>query len=311
MLFEKKDIVTRYAENPILTHRDMPTACRAVFNAGAATFDGRYVLVLRVESRDKSNHLWLAWSDDGIHFRPEPKPLEFVVPEAQWEEWERWDDVHYDPRVTRIGDVYYIVFAVHSVPWGCRLALAQTADFKTFTFMHFLSSTDNRNGVLFPEKIGGRYYRLERPVVPGGQGHLWLSESPDLVHWGGHRQIMAKQQLWESVKIGGGPVPIRTDEGWLIVYHAVNSIVQDIVYQLGVALLDLEDPSKVIARGRSPILWPEETYERLGEAPNVIFSNGAVVEEDGEIKLYYGACDTVLCLATTSVDRLLYACRRM
>jgi len=218
--------------------------------------------------------------------------------------------MYYDPRVTKIGDEYYIVHAAHS-GHTCRLSLVKTDDFKKFEWKGFITETDNRNGVLFPEKINGLYARLDRPNTGDGTGDLWVSYSPDLVFWGKSSCVFRNYEgiRWAWTKIGPGAAPIKTDEGWLNIFHGVRTqCKQHFVYQLGVCLLDLEDPSKVIAMSEKAILIPEEEYELSGQTPSVVFTCGAVVEDDGEIKLYYGGADTVQCVATTTVDRLIDAC---
>jgi beta-1,4-mannooligosaccharide/beta-1,4-mannosyl-N-acetylglucosamine phosphorylase len=216
----------------------------------------------------------------------------------------------YDPRVTKIGDMHYIIHAGHS-GHTCRLSLVKTKDFKEFQWMGFISEVDNRNGVLFPEKINGLYARLDRPNTGADTGDIWVSYSPDLIFWGKSRCVFRNWQgiRWAWTKIGPGAVPIKTPEGWLNIFHGVRTQCKaHFVYQLGVCLLDLNDPSKVKAMAEEAILIPEEQYELVGQTPSVVFTCGAVVEDNGEVKLYYGGADTVQCLATTSIERLIDAC---
>jgi predicted GH43/DUF377 family glycosyl hydrolase len=218
--------------------------------------------------------------------------------------------MYYDPRVTKIDDAYYIVHAAHS-GHTCRLSLVKTEDFEKFEWQGFISETDNRNGVLFPEKINGLYARLDRPNTGADTGDIWVSYSPDLVFWGKSSCVFRNWEgiRWAWTKIGPGATPIKTPEGWLTIFHGVRTqCKQHFVYQLGVCLLDLEDPSKVKAMSEDAILIPEEQYELVGQTPSVVFTCGAVVEDDGEIKLYYGGADTVQCVATTSIERLIDAC---
>jgi predicted GH43/DUF377 family glycosyl hydrolase len=249
--------------------------------------------------------IWPADSDDGIHFVPRPEPIK--MPETE-EFKEYTTGMYYDPRVTNIDGKYYTVFACHS-GHSCRLGLLESPDMKKFEFKGFISETDNRNGVLFPEKINGYYCRLDRPNTGDGQGYIWVSYSPDLIYWGRSRAVANAQDEWGWKKNGPGAVPIKTDKGWLVIYHAVNvQCAAQYVYHLGVMLLDLKDPSKVLARAKAPILSPATDYELNGLTYAVVFTCGAVVEDDGEVKLYYGGADTVQCLATTTVDKLLDAC---
>jgi predicted GH43/DUF377 family glycosyl hydrolase len=254
------------------------------------------------------DRFWIAESKDGYHFKPWPKPVDMPYGNPEFKEYA--GSMIYDPRVTKIGDVYYIVHAAHS-GHTCRLSLVKTEDFKKFQWMGFISETDNRNGVLFPEKINRLYARLDRPNTGDGNGDIWISYSPDLIFWGKAKCVFRNWQgiRWAWAKIGPGAVPIKTPEGWLNIFHGVRwQGKAHYVYQLGVCLLDLKDPSKVKAMAEDAILIPEEQYELVGQTPSVVFTCGAVVENDGEIKLYYGGADTVQCLATTSVKRLIEAC---
>jgi beta-1,4-mannooligosaccharide/beta-1,4-mannosyl-N-acetylglucosamine phosphorylase len=187
----------------------------------------------------------------------------------------------------------------------------KTEDFKKFEWMGFISETDNRNGVLFPEKINGLYGRLDRPNTGCDTGDIWVSYSPDLIFWGKSECVFRNYEgvRWAWTKIGPGAAPIKTSEGWLTIFHGVRTQCRaHFVYQLGVCLLDLKDPSKVRAMADEAILIPEEQYELVGQTPSVVFTCGAVVEDNGEVKLYYGGADTVQCVATTSLERLIEAC---
>lgn len=286
----------------------MPMACRAVYNSGVTKFRGRYLMVCRYESLDKKQHLWLAWSDDGFHFRPDKKELKVIIPPHFREEYKEFTEgMIYDPRVTQIGDTYYVFYACHS-GHGARIGMAKTKDWSELRFFGFGSPVENRNAVLFPEKINGLFCRLERPQRIDGYGHIWISFSPDMIHWGQHKMIAKAGSQWEWRKIGPGAPPLKTRYGWLEIYHAVYGICTTDVYSLGAILLDLKDPTKVLARTKAPIIIPEASYERIGEAPNIIFTGGAILEKDGEVKIYYGACDTVQCVGTAHVDDLIEAC---
>lgn len=301
--------VQRYARNPILTGRDFPAGAgiKRVFNSGVIKTRGRYVMACRVEDAALRNRIWIADSSDGYHFEPRPAPAE--LPHSNPEFAEYTAGMYYDPRITEIDGVFYLMHAAHS-GHGCRLSLLRTRDFDDFEWIGHVSETDNRNGVLFPEKIGGLYARLDRPNTGGNFGDIWVSYSPDLIFWGKSRCVLRNQRVrWAWAKIGPGAVPIRTPRGWLNVFHGVRTqCAQHYVYQLGVCLLDLEDPSRVVGFSEEAILEPEEPYELVGQTPSVVFTSGAVVEPDGEIKLYYGGADTVQCVALTSVDALLELC---
>ncbi len=187
-----------------------------------------------------------------------------------------------------------------------RIGMARTTDFKSFDRMRFLTQPWSRNCALFPEKIGGLYARLDRPMS-GNDAITWVTYSPDLVYWGDSKPINLQPQTWMREKWGPGPTPIKTEKGWLLIIHGVW-FACNYVYRLGVILLDLDDPSVVVGQCPEFILTPREDYERCGEVPNVVFSNGAIPEPDGELKVYYGAADTCVCLATAQIDDLVEAC---
>lgn len=311
-LSREGSIVTRHPHGPILRGSDFPAAARVkrVFNSGATKHDGRYYMACRVEDRALRNWIWMADSQDGVNFDPRPEPV--AMPHENPEYAEYTAGMYYDPRITRIGDSFYLMHAAHS-RHGCRLGLVRSPDLREFEWVGFVSEPDNRNGVLFPRKIGGLYARLDRPNTGAGFGDIWISYSPDLIHWGQSRCVMRNSDVrWAWAKIGPGAPPIATDEGWLSIFHGVRTqCAQHYVYSIGVALHDLDDPSRVIARCSEAILEPEEDYELTGQTPSVVFTAGAVAEEDGEVKIYYGGADTVQCLATSSVEQLVYACKNL
>jgi predicted GH43/DUF377 family glycosyl hydrolase len=185
------------------------------------------------------------------------------------------------------------------------MGLAVTDDLEDFQRLGVISEPGNKDGLLFPRKIGGRYARLDRPI--GNHiGSIWVSFSDDLMHWGDSEVIIAPRAgYWDSYRVGGSAVPIETDEGWLEIYHGVRMTSGGPIYRAGVALLDLDDPSRVISRSPVPILAPRLDYERIGDINNVVFASGAIVEDDGSVKVYYGAADTAICVATTTMDELM------
>lgn len=306
----RRSLVTRCKQNPILTGADFPAdyGIVTVFNSGIVKVNGRYIMLCRVENAALQNRIWIAESSDGIRFTPHSAPVEMPHDDPEFAEYTT--GMYYDPRVTEIDGIYYILHAAHS-GHGCRLSLVKTDDFNKFEWMGFISETDNRNGVLFPEKFNGFFARLDRPNTGSAFGDMWISYSPDLIHWGQSRCVLRNSDVrWAWTKIGPGAVPIRTDEGWLNIFHGVRTqCAQYYIYQLGVCLHDLNDPSKIIARAEEAVLRPEMDYELTGQTPSVVFTAGAVLEDTGEIKLYYGGADSVQCLAFTSVDLLLDACR--
>ncbi|MEM2972138.1 MAG: glycoside hydrolase family 130 protein [Candidatus Bathyarchaeia archaeon] len=307
MLYPKKEIVKRYKGNPILTAKDMPYECSGIYNSGVVKFDGKYLMLCRVESIDISNYFIPAISEDGYHFKVRKEPIRL----PKDEEFKKYtNQMIYDPRITEIDGVYYVLFAAHS-SYGVRIGMLKTTDFEEFEFVDFISEPDNRNGVLFPEKINGLYVRLDRPLLQNDHGDMWVSYSPDLIFWGKSKCVLVHGQHggWFWKKVGAGVVPIKTKKGWLEIWHGVHVMAgYQYVYHLGVMLLDLNNPSKIVACAKAPILSPREPYERIGLTHNVVFTSGAILEEDGEVKIYYGGADTVQCVATAQLDDLIDAC---
>jgi predicted GH43/DUF377 family glycosyl hydrolase len=241
------------------------------------------------------SHIRLARSTDGIHFTVEEKP--FIYPLDESEEYGAED-----ARVTFIDGRYYINYtAVSRGSWAT--ALAVTDDFESVERKGLIFHPENKDVAIFPEKVNGKYIALHRPNNSGfGKPSIWYSESPDLLHWGQHRCIVRpRDNPWESTKIGGGAPPIKTSEGWLVIYHGKG---EGSVYSLFCLLLDFEEPSRVLRRASEPLLVPTEPYETEGFFPNVVFSNG-IAEKDGQILIYYGASDESVCVAITDVDSLL------
>ena len=264
-------------------------------------------MMCRVENRALVNRIWIAESVDGLKFTPRPAPIDLPHEDPLFAEYTA--GMYYDPRITKIDDVFYVVHAAHS-GHGCRLSLLRSVDLVNFEWLGFISETDNRNGVLFPEKINDLYVRFDRPNTGGNFGDMWIAYSPDLIHWGQGKCVLRNSQVrWAWTKIGPGAVPIKTDKGWLNIFHGVRTqCAQHYIYQLGVTLHDLNDPSLIIGQAQDAILRPEEMYELVGQTPSVVFTAGAVVEDDGEIKIYYGAADTVQCVCFSTVDQLVGLC---
>ncbi|HSN77832.1 MAG TPA: glycoside hydrolase family 130 protein, partial [Anaerolineae bacterium] len=212
----------------------------------------------------------------------------------------------YDPRVVWIDDRYYVTWC--NGYHGPTIGVGYTHDFEGFTQLENAYLPFNRNGVLFPRKINGRYAMLSRPSDNGHTpfGDIYYSESPDMQFWGRHRHVMGTAGGWQSTKIGAGPIPIETSEGWLLLYHGVLTSCNGFVYSFGAALLDIDQPWRVIARGEPYLLAPQAPYERTGDVPNVAFPCAALVDGDsGRMAIYYGAADTVVCLAFAYVDEIV------
>jgi beta-1,4-mannooligosaccharide/beta-1,4-mannosyl-N-acetylglucosamine phosphorylase len=314
----------RYHRNPIITRKDIPNIpphlidVTSVFNPGAIKFNNKYLLLLRVQSRSRETFMLIAESENGEDFIVRNEIVEFKGIEKVKEKIYHI----YDARITRIDEAYYIMFAM-DMDSGCQLGLGKTHDFKNFEFLGITSTEDIRNGVLFSEKINGKYCRMDRPNKsqlasgPTSGSTIWLSESSDLLNW--HPKaplICGRFHYWDEF-IGSGPPPVKTREGWLHIYHGIAThFGSSNIYQAGVILLDLNDPIKVLGRCRYNIFEPRELYELIGQVPNVVFPSGIIVENydiDGfalansPVKIYYGAADTVVGLATTTIEKLLLA----
>lgn len=311
----------RHPANPILSARDVPYPATLVYNAGVCTYQGRYVMVFRNDVYDRPQgrlegiNLGLATSDDGIRWTVASQPCFSMRDEENIRA--------YDPRLTVIDGRCYMCFALDT-RHGLRGGIAVTEDFDRFDVLS-LSLPDNRNMALFPEKMGGRYVRLERPFpVYSRHGKdrfdTWLSQSHDLVYWGDSHLTLAVEDVpFANNKIGPAAPPVKTPHGWLTIFHAVDldsargkngwEPTWKKRYTAGIMLLDLEKPWQVIGMSKSPILAPEAPYETDdGFRNHVIFPGGMILEDSGEVKIYYGAADTVECLATAHVDDLVALC---
>lgn len=299
MILPRKQIVRRYPGNPIITNEMMPFSCRGVFNSSAVKHDGRYVMILRCEGYNLWDSFWLAHSDDGFHWS-----IGDMIPLPDTEEYRKDGLNQYDPRITKIGDVFYITFCVHGR--DVRMGLMSTVDFRSFEWRGFITGAGFRNTVLFPEKIDGLYCALERP---NETGDIWFTQSPDLRFWGQQKLVLRfKDVPWAWGKIGPCGTPIRTDRGWLILFHGVQIVcAHESIYHAGVMLTQLDRPWEVIRFSTEPILTPETTHELIGHVPTVVFASSQIVEDDGSVKIYYGASDRYQCVAESTIDLLLEA----
>ncbi|UCF10612.1 MAG: glycoside hydrolase family 130 protein [Candidatus Bipolaricaulota bacterium] len=302
----REPIVQRYPGNPILTPDDIPYPVETVHNAGVTRHEGRYIMLFRAHRGNGRSIVGLAKSDDGYRFTPCPKP--FLLPatagfHAEYEEF----GVE-DPRICALEDEYLITYSAYS-RHGVRIALARTRDFDSVERVGLISQADMRNTVLFPGRFDGRYARLDRPHSEISPWSIWISYSRDLVHWGDSRVVMKPVPYhWDEMKIGPGATPIRTDRGWLHIYHGVVPTMDGAVYRLGVALHDLEDPAHVLGVCDRWILQPEDPWEVTGYVHNVVFTCGAVPEEDGTVKVYWGGADKVMCVGTAVLEELVDLC---
>jgi beta-1,4-mannooligosaccharide/beta-1,4-mannosyl-N-acetylglucosamine phosphorylase len=298
---ECRDVVWRSRANPIIT-RDAAPNTNSIFNSAVVPFRDGFAGVFRCDDTARVMQLHAGQSADGIHWQIEPRRIRFQCAD---EEIGRFV-YGYDPRVCWLEDRYYVTWC--NGYHGPTIGVGYTHDFQTFVQLENAFLPYNRNGVLFPRRIGGQFAMLSRPSDTGHTpfGDIFYSESPDLIHWGHHRHVMSRSTGWQATKIGAGPTPIETPEGWLLFYHGVLTSCNGFVYSFGAALLDLEKPSQVIYRTRPYLLNPREYYECVGDTPNVTFPGSALVDSPtGRIAIYYGGADTVTCLAFAQFDELM------
>lgn len=296
-------VIWRHSRNPIIPRSPFPTA-NSVFNSAVVPFQGKFAGVFRCDSTARHMQLHAGFSDDGVHWRLKPQRIQFANL-TEDPELDRWE-YGYDPRVCFIEDRYYITWC--NGYHGPTIGMAWTTDFLTFNKMENALLPYNRNGVLFPRRINGKYYLLSRPSDNGHTpfGDIFVSSSPDLIHWGGHRHVMARSHGWQATKIGAGPTPIETAEGWLMIYHGVLTSCNGFVYSMGAALLDLEQPWKVLYRTEPYLLNPREPYECVGDVPNVVFPCATLCDPPtSRIAIYYGCADTVTGLAFCHAHELI------
>ena len=301
-----KAIFQRYENNPIITVKDLPYPANTVFNAGATRFNDETVLLMRVEDRRGISHLTVARSRDGItQWQIDPRPT--LIPDPDNYPEEIWGIE--DPRITCLEEreEWAVAYTAYS-RGGPLVSLACTKNFKNFERMGSVMPPEDKDAALFPVRFNDRWAMIHRPVSAFSSmgAHIWISFSPDLKHWGDH-QILIPARIggwWDANKIGLSPPPLKTDEGWLILYHGVRTTASGAIYRLGLALLDLENPSKLIVRSDQWVFGPEESYEIFGDVNKVVFPCGWTTIGD-KVRLYYGGADTCIALATASLSELL------
>ncbi len=310
-IYQDSILFKRYKNNPVLTPKMWPYRVNAVFNAGATLYDNKTLLLVRVEDMRGFSHLCRATSSDGftnweIDKEPTltPKPDDFPEDKFGIE----------DPRIVKLEDEnrYAIVYTSFS-EGGPLVSLATTEDFNTYRRYGVVMPPDDKDASLFPRKFNGKYMLIHRPSPSSYMmdANIWISYSPDLKHWGDSSILLHSRRgsWWDAYKIGLGPQPIETSEGWLIIYHGVRATAAGSIYRLGLALLDLDDPSKVIGRSDEWVFGPYENYERIGDVPDVTFPCGIILKGD-ELIMYYGAADTTIAIATASLKEVLEFIRR-
>lgn len=302
-----RELFRRHPGNPILSATDWPYAVNTVFNPGAARRDGETVLLARVEDMRGISHLTVARSANGFDgWVIDAEPL--LAPELEVES-EQWG--FEDPRVVWVDELErWVITCTAYGPAGPAVYLATTSDFTSVERHGIIRQAEDKNAALLPYRIDGRWILLHRPKTEfgGARGEILLSRSHDLIGWSAPEQVLQPRAgaWWDSQRIGLGPPVLWTEHGWLLVYHGVKSTVSGEVYRVGLALLDLEEPTCVLRRLPSWVLAPLALYERMGDVPNVLFPCGLVHDTaSGEIRLYYGVADSSICVATAQLDDLL------
>lgn len=286
-------VFKRYKNNPIITAAAVPRA-NSIHNSAVVDFEGGYAGIFRVDEIDFRFTMHVGFSKDGIKWDISPDVIKMECSDPYLKIKERT----YDPRLTKIDDTYYFTWCLDS-PHGPLIGMATTKDFKTFHQKENVTLPANRNCVIFPRKIDGKYAMYSRPSDMGHTpfGNIFYTTSPDLVHWGNHRFVFGTtSSSWQSTKIGPGPAPIEIDEGWLLIYHGVWTSCNGYLYYAGGAILDRDEPWKLLYRTKDYLLAPTEIYERVGDVPNVVFPSSMVVLGDS-LRLYYGCADTCVSIA--------------
>lgn len=301
----KLELFRRYKNNPIITIQNIPYKANSVFNAAAVKFNDETIILMRVEDMRGISHLTIARSKNGIdNWKIDEKPT--LCPEPDKFPEEVWGIE--DPRITYLEELkkYAITYTAYS-HGGPLVSLALTEDFEKFEKVGAILPPEDKDAAIFPIKFNNRWALIHRPIIstPHSAAHIWISFSPDLFHWGEHRILIRAREgaWWDANKIGLSPPPILIPEGWLILYHGVRRTAGGAIYRLGLALLDKENPARVLRRSDEWIFGPREFYEREGDVDDVVFPCGWVVEGD-EVRLYYGAADTSIALAFASLNEL-------
>jgi len=295
------DVVWRCSRNPIIP-ADLLLTSNSIFNSAVVPFGDEFAGVFRCDNTKREMWIHRGSSRDGLNWQINPVPIRFLCDDPELSRREYC----YDPRVCWIEDRYYVTWC--NGYHGPTIGVGYTYDFETFYQLENAFLPYNRNGVLFPRKIRGQYAMFSRPSDRGHTpfGDIFYSESPDLEHWGHHRFVMAPKGGWQSTKVGAGPTPIETSEGWLVFYHGVITQCNGFEYSFGAVLLDLDQPWKVIYRTAPYLMGPRELYERVGDTPNVVFPCAALVDAPtNQMAIHYGATDTVTRLAFACADEVV------
>lgn len=297
-------VMWRYSNNPVIGRYHIPSS-NSIFNSAVVRYNDGFAGVFRCDDKAVRMNIHTGFSRDGIQWQIENEPIQMAAGNTEMIH----SDYKYDPRVTFIEDRYWVTWC--NGYYGPTIGIAYTFDFREYYQCENAFLPFNRNGVLFPQKFNGKYAMLSRPSDNGHTpfGDIYISYSPDMKYWGEHRLVMQvsdfKESAWQCMKIGAGPVPVYTPEGWLMIYHGVINTAGGYRYSMGAALLDLEKPEKVLYRSRRYLLGPAVTYELTGDVPNVVFPCAALDDEEGKLAVYYGAADTVVGIAFGYIKEII------
>ena len=297
------DIINRFKGNPVITFDDLSFYASDIRNAGAVKIGNTYLLLVTIKNLMDYKNLYIARSTNGFDFEVDDTPF---LTRSKQEGFRRYEEISImDGRITPFEDTYYVTYIAES-RHGHRIGLAKTDDFKSITRIGLISPVDNKGGTLFPEKINGKYARLERPE---SGGRIWISYSEDLIYWGCSEIVLSpRPNFWDAHRIGDAVPPMRIKDGrWLLIYYGIKETSTGPLFRIGAAFLDADNPSKIVARTNIPILSPRENYERIGDITNLIFSCGAIMEEN-KLMLYYGGSDSCICLGYTTIDEIIEEC---
>ena len=299
--------IEKFENNPILTIKDVTFRANSIFNAGAIRFNNEYLLLCRVELPIGRSSFVLARSKDGKKYKVDDKPCLSPGDHGEFNHLTEWGIE--DPRIVHIENKYLITYTGYSICLPLVM-LAETVDFKNFRIMGPITEPSNKDSAIFPEKINGYYWKMDRPSSDY-HNSIWLNRSTDLIHWGDFRFLIKPLHgTWAADKIGGSTPPVRTDEGWLFLFHGVRIFGTNSIYKIGVMLVDIDKPWIIKGFSRDPILAPDKLHERVGDVQNVVFTNGWIVDDAGDVKIYYSGADTNICLAETNIKYLLSLCKQ-
>ena len=299
-----QDVIRRWVDNPLIALEDVPFPCSDVLNAAIVRHAGEYVMLVTVEALEGRCRIFPARSRNGTTFSVAPTPL--MVPAAEGPYCQHESFGIRDPRITPMDGAFYITYVADG-DHGLRVGLARTDDFQSIERIGLATEVDFKNGVLLPRKIDGRYALLTRPMEGGS---IWICYSHDLRFWSGGETVMTPRWgYWDANLIGAAAPPIEIDRGWLLIYYGEKHTSAGPLVRLGAAILDRDNPARVLSRSNIPILSPREPYERIGDVPNVVFSCGAILDDDGTVNVYYGASDSCICLGQAPLDEIIDVCK--